>query len=91
MHAEMSTGAPLENAAPALDENRLTIEGRTYLTRAGLARTLGVSVRTLTRWETARIHPPRVKIANLVLYPEAEIPGWLDTHTVRTPARRGRA
>lgn len=57
----------------------LDIFGKTYLTPSLLARRLGVTTRTLTRWEDARTGPPRIKHGKMVLYDEAKLPGWLES------------
>jgi hypothetical protein len=58
-----------------------------FLTPARLASLLGVSVRTLQRWDAARIGPPRCKIGNLILYAAASVHDWLDA-AERSPAGR---
>jgi hypothetical protein len=58
-----------------------------FLTPARLAGLLGVSVRTLQRWDAARIGPPRCKNGNLVLYAATSVHGWLDA-AERPPAGR---
>jgi hypothetical protein len=58
-----------------------------FLTPARLARLLGVSVRTLQRWDATRIGPPRCKVGNLILYAAASVRGWLDA-AERSPVRR---
>ena len=55
----------------------LEIAGRRYVTAAQLATTLGVTVRTLSRWDAARIGPPKIKIGKLVLFDLAKLPEWL--------------
>jgi len=56
---------------------KLTINGVTYFSRAYLAELLGVSERTLARWEARRVGPPCVKTENLRLYDEAKVQAWL--------------
>jgi predicted DNA-binding transcriptional regulator AlpA len=48
-----------------------------WLSRAGLAAELGISVDTLARWETRRIGPPCVRIGRKVHYRAAAIREWL--------------
>jgi hypothetical protein len=55
----------------------LEIAGRRYVTAARLAATLGVTVRTLSRWDAARIGPPKIKVGKLVLFDLAKLPEWL--------------
>lgn len=89
--AALEAPAPgaIETTADADDADRFVIGGRVYFTRSGLARELKVSERTLSRWESRRVGPPKVKIGQTVLYPEAELPAWLESHLVRPPVRRG--
>jgi hypothetical protein len=67
----------------------IEIEGRRYHPPALLARTLGISPRTLARWNSARIGPPRIKVGKLVPYDVAKVPEWLAGATGRqsTPER----
>lgn len=60
-------------------EELLQVFGKTYLTPKGLARRLGVTPRTLARWDDARTGPPRIKHGNMVLYDEAKLPIWLES------------
>jgi hypothetical protein len=48
-------------------------------------------VRTLGRWDAARIGPPRIKVGKLVLFDLAKLPAWLasrETQPVRAAGRR---
>ena len=69
----------------------LNLAGRTYATQEGLARGLGVTVRTLARWHDRRIGPPRSKVGNLVLYDLGKLAGWLESSEVTPHAGRPRA
>ena len=80
----------LVDANPA-NAGAVEIAGRFYLTADRLATTLGVTVRTLARWDAARIGPPKIKIGKLVLFDLAKVPDWLAAHTtesVRTVRHR---
>ena len=57
-------------------EGQLEIDGHRYVTAAHLASLLGVSVRTLSRWEVARIGPPKIKIGKLILFELGKLPKW---------------
>ena len=57
----------------------IEIAGRQYITAHRLAAALGVTVRTLTRWDAARIGPPKIKIGKRVLFDVAKLPEWLAT------------
>jgi len=67
------------------------IAGRRYVTAVRLAATLGVTVRTLARWDAARIGPPKIKVGKLILFDLAKLPEWLamcETGVVRAAGRR---
>ena len=86
-------GARENGGARSLVRNTdvVRIAGRDYLTAAKLARTLGVTTRTLHRWDAHRVGPPKIKAGRLVLYDAEKIPTWLEsreTRPVRLTARR---
>ena len=56
------------------------IAGHRYVTAGQLARMLGVTVRTLTRWNAARRGPPRIKVGRLVLFDIDKLPAFLGSH-----------
>ena len=67
------------------------IAGRRYVTADRLAAILRVTVRTLGRWDAARIGPPKIKVGKLVLFDIAKVPDWLssrETAPVRAAGRR---
>ena len=67
------------------------IAGRRYVTADRLAATLGVTVRTICRWDASRIGPPKIKIGKLILFDLAKLPDWLatrETEPVRASGRR---
>src|SRR5690349_20580508 len=69
----------------------LEMAGRRYVTADRLASALGISTRTLGRWEAVRIGPPKIKIGKLVLFDLAKVPEWLasrETEPVRAAAGR---
>jgi hypothetical protein len=57
----------------------IEISGRQYVTSHCLATMLGVTARTLARWDRAGIGPPKIKIGKRVLYDLAKLPDWLTT------------
>jgi predicted DNA-binding transcriptional regulator AlpA len=79
--------APL---AASIAETKIEIAGRQYATLAGLASILGVSVRTLSRWDAAGIGPPKIKIGKLVLFDLSKLPEWLASRETRPAAAAGR-
>jgi hypothetical protein len=69
----------------------IEIAGRRYVTAERLAATLGVTVRTLARWDAARIGPPKIRVGKLVLFDVTKLPAWLaarETEPVRAAGRR---
>jgi phage terminase Nu1 subunit (DNA packaging protein) len=71
----------------------IEIAGRRYVTATRLAEMLGVTVRTLSRWEAAGIGAPKIKIGKLTLFDVAKLPQWLATretihHSNRRPLER---
>ena len=72
---------------------KIEVEGQQYVTAGILAEMLGVTARTLCRWDAARTGPPKIKIGKLVLFNLAKLPGWLaryETEPVRAVGRRTR-
>ncbi|MGH7076154.1 MAG: helix-turn-helix transcriptional regulator [Stellaceae bacterium] len=79
---------PVNKPVAFADRNRngelrreLTIADKQYLTPAQLAKTLGISPRTLARWHAIGTGPPRTKIGKLVLYDASRLPEWLASAT----------
>jgi hypothetical protein len=82
----MQTKPPL-----TAESGEVEIAGRRYITADRLANTLGVTVRTLCRWDAARIGPPKVKICKTILYNLESIAVWLasrETEPVRVSRRK---
>jgi hypothetical protein len=53
----------------------LVLEG--FYRREELAQQLGVSIRTIDRWEALRIGPPRVCVGKTILYSLRSVREWL--------------
>ncbi len=49
-----------------------------YFDKQTLARALRVSTRTVDRWHTLRVGPPRIKVGKQVLYRRSTITRWLE-------------
>jgi hypothetical protein len=63
---------------PSLSQNgEIEIAGRRYVTAQRLSEILKVSVRTLARWNSRRIGPPKIAIGKTVLFDVAKLPDWL--------------
>ena len=61
-----------------------------YLRREELARQLGLSPRTIDRWESLRIGPPRVSIGRTILYKAESVLEWLNSQERHFPPTRKR-
>jgi len=72
-----------------VETGEVEIAGRSYVTANRLAGILGVTVRTLARWNAARIGPPKISIGKIVLFEVAKIPDWLATRETQ-PTRKTR-
>ena len=59
-----------------------------FITKEELAAQLGRSTRTIDRWHSRRIGPPRVTIGNLVLFEREGVMQWLK-QAAKTSRRRG--
>ena len=84
---------------PLLNGNRSTtvaevgeveIAGYRYVTAERLAALLGVTVRTLARWNAARIGPPKISIGKTVLFDLAKLPDWLASRETQPITRNTR-
>ena len=62
--------------------------GGEYLTRPELAAELGVSERTIWRWDNARVGPPRTVLGERLLYRREGVTQWLRDREVKQ-VRRG--
>jgi hypothetical protein len=54
-----------------------------YVTPEQLAKQLGVTLRTLRRWEVKRIAPPRTVIERQIFYKIASVKAWLESREQR--------
>lgn len=54
-----------------------------YLTPEEMAQQIGVSPRTLSRWQVHRIGPPRVKVGRQVFHRLASVLEWLESREQR--------
>jgi hypothetical protein len=75
-------------ASPAGSE--IAIGAQRYVSAQRLASMLGVSVRTLSRWDAAHIGPPKIKAGKLVLFELGKLPEWLASRETRPAATAGR-
>jgi hypothetical protein len=71
------------------DTGEVEIAGRVYVTASRVAELLGVTERTLARWNAARIGPPKLKIGKVVLYELSRLPDWLASREI-APVRAHR-
>ena len=91
--ATHSTDLAVLSAIPPSQEtssNQLLLAG--YLRREELAQQLGVSARTIDRWQMLRCGPPRVAIGRTVLYRLDSVRQWLQSREQTSfPAKRRRS
>jgi hypothetical protein len=80
----MSATAALHGLSSRLPSvtGEVEIAGRRYLTAERLASMLGVTVRTLARWNACRIGPPKIKIGKTILFDLAKVPDWLGAREI---------
>jgi predicted DNA-binding transcriptional regulator AlpA len=62
--------------------------GGKYLTRPELAAELGVSERTIWRWDNARVGPPRTALGRRVIYRREGVTQWLRGREVEQSRRK---
>lgn len=60
-----------------------------YTRPEALAKLLGISLRTLSRWEKFRVGPPRIKIGHVRLYDLSQLSEWLKQHERQPLEARG--
>ena len=61
-----------------------------YLSRDQCAHELKITARTLSRWESAGLAPPSVKLGKRRLYRRSSVEAWLHTRERTSGWRRGR-
>jgi DNA-binding transcriptional MerR regulator len=54
-----------------------------YLKPAELAAQLGITLRTLRRWEQKRIAPPRTAVERQIFYKVASVQAWMESREQR--------
>ena len=78
------TAGPTNDVLP----QRFILEG--FLRREELAHELGISARTIDRWESLRQGPPRVSVGRTILYSIHSVREWLlSKETTPSLVRRG--
>jgi hypothetical protein len=68
----------------------IEVAGHRYAAAERVAEMFGVTLRTLARWDNARIGPAKIKVGKLVLYDLSKVPEWLATRETganRTPSQ----
>ena len=71
------------------DESEISIGARQYVSAQRLASMLEISVRTLSRWDAARIGPPKIKVGKLILFDLGKLTEWLASRESRPTAAAG--
>ena len=67
-----------------LVESEISIGARHYVSAERVASMLGVSVRTLSRWDTTGIGPPKIKVGKLILFDLGKLTEWLASREIQT-------
>jgi hypothetical protein len=81
--------AALSRAALA-GADEVEIAGHRYLTAHRLSSLLGVTVRTLARWNASGIGPPKIAIGKTILFDLAKLPDWLAVREIQPTRSRRR-
>jgi hypothetical protein len=76
--------------AAVANAGEIEIAGRRYLTAHRLSSTLGVTVRTLARWNASGIGPPKISIGKTILFDLTKLPAWLSAREIQPTRNRGR-
>jgi hypothetical protein len=74
----------------SIEDGEIEIAGRRYVTAERLSAMLGITVRTLARWNAARIGPPKITIGKTVLFDLGKLPDWLASREVQPLTRNTR-
>ena len=74
--------------APNRSEAAPSLLGGEFIAPDDLAQELNVSPRTLHRWHTLRMGPPRVCIGRTILYRRAAVRAWLEGQEETKPRSR---
>ena len=67
----------IQENGKCIRDHEIEIGGRRYLNAWRLASILGVSVRTLSRWNAAGTGPPKIKVGRKVLFDLLKLSDWL--------------
>jgi hypothetical protein len=70
--------------AASVTEDEIEIGGRRYVNTWRVSSILGVSVRTLSRWDAAGIGPPKIKVGKKVLFDLHRLSEWLTSRETVT-------
>ena len=74
----------------SIAESEIEIGARRYASAQRVASMLGVSVRTLSRWDATRIGPPKIKVGKLILFELGKLAEWLASRETRPATAAGR-
>lgn len=72
-----------DNTDPPEDQQEKLLDD--WMSRAGLAGELGISIDTLGRWETRRIGPPCIRLGRRVYYRKGAVRDWLRAQEPKRP------
>ena len=81
--------SPTPTGPALVSDTSLVLEG--FLRREELARQLGLSPRTIDRWQALREGPPRVHVGRTILYNVESVREWLRSREQKVPVpKKGR-
>ena len=73
----------------SIAESEIKIGTRRYVSARRVASMLGVSIRTLSRWNAAGTGPPKIKVGKLILFDLGKLPEWLASRETRPAPAAG--
>jgi predicted DNA-binding transcriptional regulator AlpA len=74
----------------SIAESEIAIGARRYVSAQRVASMLGVSTRTLSRWDAAGAGPPKIKVGKLILFDLGKLTEWLASRETRPAPAAGR-
>ena len=74
----------------SIAEGEIKIGAQRYASAQRVASMLGVSVRTLSRWDATHIGPPKIKVGKLILFEFGKLAEWLASRETRPAPAAGR-
>lgn len=67
----------------SIADGEIEIGGRRYVSACRVASILGISVRTLSRWDAAGTGPPKIKVGRKALFDLFKLSDWLTSRNLK--------